>query len=155
MEPMIKELPGMKVVGIEYTGLNQNGEVQQLWEEFNSYMNEIRDKVEPYLALGVCTNMRPDGSYTYVAGYAVTVIAQPPPGMVSRSTPPARYAIFTHHGQLFDVPNDLHSTYNYIFTDWLPASGYTYSGSPTLEWYDTRFKLESDESELDICIPIK
>jgi AraC family transcriptional regulator len=72
--------------------------------------------------------------------------------MVTTVVEPATYAVFTHKGKLAR----LGETMNYIYGSWLPGSEYERANGniPDLEWYDERFSPESDESELDLYIPL-
>ena len=74
-----------------------------------------------------------------------------PEGMTYKNIPAHKYAKFTHKGKL----DKLGETYNYIYQNWLPKSEYKHDGKAIeLEWYDNRFKVDSDESEFDIYISI-
>jgi AraC family transcriptional regulator len=44
---------------------------------------------------------------------------------------------------------------NYIYGSWLARSGEELRDAPEIEVYDERFILDSDDSELDIYIPIR
>ena len=155
MQPTIKDMPGFIVVGMEYVGKNQHREISQLWEVFNPRRGEIPHLVQPLVAFGVTGVMRPDGTFSYLAGYAVSAVEQLPAGMTAVTVPPARYAVFTHRGPLFGVPHDLDATYQYIYHSWLPASGFKRANTPAFEWYDERFEWDSAESEMDIYIPLE
>ncbi|RLC58612.1 MAG: hypothetical protein DRH89_00625 [Candidatus Cloacimonadota bacterium] len=60
-------------------------------------------------------------------------------------------AVFTHEGSL----DNLSETYKYIYEEWLPKSGYELADGDEVEWYDSRFKYDSADSQMDIHIPIK
>jgi AraC family transcriptional regulator len=77
--------------------------------------------------------------------------ADPPPGMVAFTVPSARYAVFTHRGPIADF----HRTVAKIWKEWLPASGLKPTGAPEIEVYDERFHLEREDSECDMCVPVK
>jgi AraC family transcriptional regulator len=155
MEPKIVEMDAMTVIGMESVGKHEQGEIPALWETFNPRRDEIAHKREPLVALGVCGEMRADGSFSYVAGYPVDRVEDVPAGMVVKEIPPATYAVFTHHGPLFGVEHDLSATYCAIYQQWLPRSGYTHAGTPSFEWYDERFIFGDARSEMDIYVPIK
>lgn len=42
-----------------------------------------------------------------------------------------------------------------MWASWLPASGLEAADTPGFELYDERFKLDAEDSELDIYIPIE
>lgn len=155
MEPKLVEMPAMTVVGVEYVGKNEHGEIPRLWDVFGKRQQEIGHRAHSHVALGVCGEMRPDGAFSYVAGVEVTDAGEIPPDMVVKHVPAARYAVFTHHGPLFGVPHDLSATYGYIYNEWLPNSGYERAGTPDFELYDERFIWNDAKSEMDIYIPLK
>lgn len=155
MEPKIIELNAMTVVGLAYLGKNENMEIPALWDAFNPRCMEVQHKTQPNTALGVCCDMQPDGSFSYIAGFQVDAATDIPDGMTAKQIPAAKYAVFTHRGPLFGVENDLMCTYAYIYREWLPKSGYQRAETPDFELYDERFTFGGDGSEMDIFIPIK
>ena len=65
--------------------------------------------------------------------------------------PAAEYAVFTHEGSL----DHIGETMNYIFGEWLEASGRELAGTPDFERYDERFNPEIGTGEMEIWVPIK
>ena len=158
MKPKIVSREAMTVVGLEYVGKNEQREIPALWDIFWKRHQEVRDKTQPGVALGVCGDVREDGAFSYVAGFQVQQAKEVPEGMVVKQVPAAKYAVFTHRGSLSDVENGLDSTYAAIYREWLPASGYEQADSPDFELYDERFVFgqpQQPQSEMDIYIPIK
>jgi AraC family transcriptional regulator len=70
--------------------------------------------------------------------------------MIGRVIPAATYAVFTARGPCTKAIQD---TTRYIYSTWLPESGYEHAMTADLEVYDERCK-DDDTSEVDICIPI-
>ena len=87
---------------------------------------------------------------SYIACAEVSDTSGQPEGMVTRTEAPGKFAKFTHKGKL----STLGRTYEYIYTKWLPASGMKHRPSADVEVYDQRFKLDMDDSEFDILIPV-
>jgi len=76
-----------------------------------------------------------------------------PEGMITEKFPAQKYAVFTHIGRL----NNLGETFQYIYQDWL-VNNSRYERvpfAPEFEWYDQRFNANSDDSELDLYVPIR
>ncbi len=71
--------------------------------------------------------------------------------MEKLTIPGGNYAKFVHHGSLVG----LEKTMNYIFGTWLPNSGEELRQAPDLEVYGEKFNPKSDESEIEILIPIQ
>ena len=73
-----------------------------------------------------------------------------PKGMVAITIPEGRYAIFTHKGKVETIMQ----TMRYIFGSWLPGCEYELRDAPHLEIYDERFVYGSEDSVLEIGVPI-
>lgn len=153
MEPKIIQKEEFHVIGMEYYGDNKNGEIPAMWGEFINRIQEIPNRVN-LNTYGVCSpieKMTDESKFFYIAGVEVTCIDQIPEGMVAKTVPAAQYAVFTHKGS----PDKLGQTYEYIMGTWLPNSGYKPMMSPDFEFYDHRFKPDSENSEMFIYYPIK
>ncbi len=162
MQPKIKELEEIKVVGIGNCFIsilspdkNNFVVIPKLWDNYNKRSSEITGR-KAHRDLGVCfqpdanQKKHPDECF-YIACAEVESFDVIPEGMMTKVIPPGKYAIFTHKGQL----EKLQHTMNYIYGAWLAKSGQKLREAPDLEIYDERFKFGSVDSELDIYIPIK
>lgn len=154
MKPRVISKDQFMVIGTEYIGKNENGEIPQMWgNDFMPRISEIEDVVNPKVFYGICTCMEAvkSGMFSYVACREVGSLDKIPNKMVGKTIPAHTYAVFTHIGSL----KNLGATWISIYNDWLPASGYEASDGLSFEYYDERFKDFSDTSELDIFIAIK
>lgn len=154
MEPKIKQRDAFHVVGFEYYGENQHNEIGDMWGRFNEKAPAIPNKVFPIeAAFGVCYMLPDDkeGSFHYIASVAVTSLDKVPAGMVGKTIPASRYAVFTHFGKL----DTLGETYQKIYQEWLPNSGLKIRADLDFEYYDERFVQGSDNSEFDIYIALQ
>ena len=73
-----------------------------------------------------------------------------PAGMEQRVVEAGKWAVFTHKGPV----RRLGETMEFIFKTWLPNSGMKMRKGPQMEVYDRRFKMDSEESAMDILIPV-
>lgn len=64
--------------------------------------------------------------------------------------PSGMYAVFHYIGSSRDV-----SIFQYIFTQWLPSSGYVLDNRPHFEVLGEKYKNNDPDSEEDIYIPIR
>lgn len=154
MKPKIVVKDQFMVIGTEYIGKNENSEISTMWgNDFMPRIAEIRNVINPGIFYGICACMGDveTGVFSYVAGREVSNLDEIPVGMVGKTIPSNTYAVFTHIGPL----TTLGATWTSIYDKWLPESGYKASGDPDFECYDERFKDMSEDSELDIYIPIK
>lgn len=128
--------------------------IPALWEKYVPRSQEIVSRVSP-TDVGVCFDPGQDKTHPdecfYIAGTEVKSMDQIPQGMMSMTIPAGRYAVFTHKGSL----QKLQMTMKYIYGSWLPKSGEKLRDAPDFEVYDQRFKPDSEDSELDIYIPVQ
>jgi AraC family transcriptional regulator len=159
MEPQIVHLDEMTVVGMQSLINTQCNLIAKLWERFLQRYKEISHvAAEPEAMFGVSFEMveipsdqKQEFLFFHLVGQPVSSTEDIPEGMTYKRVPAHKYAKFTHKGVLAE----LEETYKYIFHQWLPTSGYSYEGPVCdLEWYDNRFKLDSEDSEFDIYVPI-
>lgn len=158
LQPAIKIIPEVKIIGIRgKTSLNNNL-LPDLWEDFHKNNSKITNKAEPLKYYGICENDKPNNqfgenaSYSEVVGIEVKSFDYIPDGMVSKIISQGKYAVFTHKGSI----NKLQETYEYIWGTWIPFSKVEIDMRDDFELYDERFKgTNNNLSEIDICIPIK
>lgn len=152
MEPKIVQRAGMTLVGMIYFGDNQNGEIPNLWSEFNQRAGRIQNVI-PGEGYGFCfMDDRMQPNFWYMASLAVSEVGEIPPEMVAKTVPAETYAVFTHRGPL----SALGETYGHAYKNWLPASEYEPAAMFDMEVYDHRFDPAApDQGELDIYIPVR
>jgi AraC family transcriptional regulator len=162
MEPKFKTIKEMKIVGVSgvfISVLSPDKDnmvvIPKLWQAYMPRRHEIKN-AKSQTNLGVCFEVpadrqtRPD-QCLYVAATEVTSFDNIPEGMELFTIPAGEYAVFTHKGPV----ETFEMTMNYIYGSWLPKSGKKLRHAPDIEFYDERFKLGSDDSELDVYIPIE
>ncbi|MCD4785990.1 MAG: GyrI-like domain-containing protein [Candidatus Eremiobacteraeota bacterium] len=161
MKPKIVTKESFKVIGMERKFTLNNNTIPQLWDDFMPRFHEIKNKVNPDVAYGICEsgdvdvtieNMSKDTEFNEVVCFEVSNFDDVPDGMVTRTIPAHKYAMFTHKGEL----SNLSHTYDYIFGEWLTKSGYDIADNFDFELYDERFNLKDQKnSEIDVYLPIK
>ena len=65
--------------------------------------------------------------------------------------PAGKYAIFTHRGSL----RNLDLTMKYIYGSWLATSDQQLREAPDLEMFSENYYPQSEDSQLDLYVPIK
>jgi len=93
------------------------------------------------------------GENHFIGCREVTRVEDVPDGMITKTFPSQKYAVFTHIGPI----SNLVISYQYIDREWLPNNK-KYERVPFgagIEWTDERFNPISEESEMDIYIPIR
>jgi AraC family transcriptional regulator len=162
MEPVFKKMSEMKIIGLAgkfISILSPEKDnmvvIPALWQKYMPRRHEIKNAVNA-VNLGVCYEVPPEkrsrpDECMYMAAAAVSSFENVPEGMETFTIPKGLYAVFTHKGRL----ETFEFTMNYIYGSWLPKSGKKLRHAPDLEMYDHRFKLNEDDSEIDIYIPIE
>ncbi|MGD0596553.1 MAG: GyrI-like domain-containing protein [Sedimentisphaerales bacterium] len=91
----------------------------KIWDAFDQYRTQLRPISIELRFFGVTFAIDKKGDFDYLAGVSVhSDAAAPDPNLVTRTVPAARYAVFKCTGENID------KTYEYIFSQWLPASRY-------------------------------
>jgi AraC family transcriptional regulator len=146
-----------KVIGYELdTALSQKT-IPQFWNEYleNDYPCTIPNwSSKEWIDLGICHSWKADGSFKYLLGMEVTSFENAPTNSVCREFPSLTYAVFTTPIVPRDVfVSSIGKSWEYIFKEWLPKSGYEIAEGPQFELYDERCQAHID-SQIDIYIPI-
>ena len=85
------------------------------------------------------------------ASVEVTDFNSVPVGMLSYVLKGGLYAVFLFRGPASNGPE----TFKYIFTQWLPGSGYDLDSREHFEILGDKYKNNDPDSEEEIWIPIK
>ncbi|HUN07749.1 MAG TPA: GyrI-like domain-containing protein [Aggregatilineales bacterium] len=148
MEPTIQHKPGFTAIGLSWRGKGPSPEIPQLWDVFSPRMAEVPHQASSHESFGVIDNYNPaTGEFDYTACVAVNDTSQIPAGMVSKTVPPNRYAVF---------PCTL-PTVQQAFADaqaWLATSSYRRKMAPEFELYDATFEGGADD-QMYVYIPIE
>lgn len=138
------------VVGLKKTVKPGDALIRSLWQEFSHRKSEINGIMNRESVLGICEYM-PDitdeSEFEYITGAEVTDYDYIPDGMISKTIPLSKYAVFTHRGNV----EDMKTTYNMIYGMWLPVSGYELAEKDTIEIYSAN----GGDNWLNIYIPLK
>ncbi|MMZ58134.1 Right origin-binding protein [compost metagenome] len=160
MEARIEQYHAMRVIGYSITTAASEGNNTEIPAFWQKYMKEqlaykIPGKLRPDVELGICSSMNTDGSFQYTIGFEVDRNTPVPEGMVELEVPETTYAIFTTPpaGES-DFVSSIQSTWDNIYTNWFPTSGYEQIAAPDFEWYDKRCWSQEDK-QIDIYIPVQ
>ena len=150
MEPKIESKPAFIVVGMKLRGAFKEGEIPQLWQQYNQRWHEIKHIVDPEIGFGIEDNFDSNtGEFDYMAGMEVSQVEDLPDGMGVWEIPAQTYAVFPCTLQT------LMETYQLAYQTWLPNSNYQRSLGPEFEYYNEQFKSDQPDSPMYIYIPIK
>lgn len=157
MQPIIKALNEKKLVGNSIEMSYIENKTFQLWSGFMPKRKEIKKTIDANLySLEVYPenhfdNFDPNDCFKKWAAVEVSDYSTIPETMETLVVPEGLYAVFLHLGPATDA----HTTYNYIFAEWLPNSEYTVDNRPHFAVMNEKYKKDDPTSEEEIWIPIK
>lgn len=156
MEPKFVETEEFKVIGMmaNFNDDTKKG-IPDLWSVFAPRMGEIAARIEG-TTYGVCfPTALDDENFDYMAAVPVSNFDAVPEGMVARTVPAHKFAVFTHKTGEDSLHNDLQKSVQYIWGTWLPNSSYEHAKVPDFELYDGRMDPMTGKGEFDLYLPVK
>ncbi|MBS4174735.1 AraC family transcriptional regulator [Bacillus sp. FJAT-49736] len=154
----IVEKEAFEVIGIrrEYSVLNNENliEIPKLWEEVNR--NGISSRLSSLNndslkgVLGVCVDNSDTESRKINYWIGTAYKGERPGDLLSMEIPASKWAVFEVHGPM---PEAMQKTWEKIFTEWFPSSGYKHAGTPELEVYPDDDAYQDDYYS-EIWIPV-
>ena len=150
--------PEVTVVGLQYRGKNQAGEIPQLWQEINQYWDKIQALDEAaHAGYGISImdeNFEATMVFDYIAGFPVlNEDAQQPEGLVSFTIPKGEYAVIT-------VPNleSISQGYDAVYRWVAQSEDYDLDlsdGNFNFELYGEEFMPAEGSEKFYIYVPVK
>ncbi len=149
MEPKLVSREAFTVAGLLHRGQADGAKYGALWGQFFARIGELQNVVDPHCAYGVMANYdEASGEFDYVAACEVASGEGLPAGFEAVAVPAADWAVFpTSMGELAQ-------TYPYIYSTWLPNSGYQHGPAPEFELYGETFDPANPASPFEIYIPV-
>lgn len=149
-----KEKEEFKVVGLEITSSVQecidNNPHPKLWEDFMKRVGEIKNKVGD-IYYGYSKEIsKKDCTFKSMACVEVSDLDNIPKGMTGVVVPASKYAVFEHKGKV----EDLTDTYKKLYEEDMPATELKQK-EVWLEVYDHRFRMDSDDSVMEIWVSVE
>ena len=136
-------------MGARYTCETSAG-IPSQWQRFLPHRGQIPGQLDR-TAYGVCFNSDDAGNFDYVCGVEVRDFSRLPADWSRVRIPEQRYAIFSQRDHI----STIRSTWNTIWNDWLPESGYQVLDAPDFERYGDDFDSVTGAGGFQIWIPIK
>jgi len=156
MEPIFRILSDKKLLGKRQVMSLAADRTGELWREFMQERRLITGAKGTDL---YSLQVYPPGYFsafdpaTVFEKWAAVEVDDPgvaPAGMEHVFLPGGLYAVFTHKGAAATAPQ----TFAYIFTLWLPASGYQLDNRPHFEILGEKYRNNDPDSEEEIWIPV-
>jgi len=135
-----------------------NNKTHQLWRSFMLDRQAIKKTVgtdlfsaQVYDEVLYFKNFNPNVEFTKWAAIEVENQEEIPNNFKAFTIESGLYAVFLHKGTVAEFPK----TFQYIFNNWLPQSGYKLDDRPHFELLGKKYKNNSPDSEEEVWIPIK
>ncbi|MCC8409672.1 GyrI-like domain-containing protein [Mucilaginibacter sp. UR6-1] len=154
-QPRFQEVFSKKLVGMHVTTSITHNKTGVLWQSFMprraeiSGLNACLYSLQVYPA-GYFLHFDPETEFEKWALVEVEGDAILPQGMDEFNLPGGLYAVFNYKGSSADT-----RIFNYIFSEWLPASSYVLDERPHFELLGEKYKNNDPASEEEIWIPVK
>jgi AraC family transcriptional regulator len=155
-------LPGLDAPRFEecetrlFTGLSERyseqtaAAIPSQWQRFVPHIGRIPGQVGR-ATYGIVHNSDDAGNTEYLTGVEVRDFTKLPPELARVRVGPQRYAVFTHKGHVAEI----RSTWNTIWSQWLPQSDVEAVDAPCFERYDERFDPVTGMGGFEIWVPVK
>ena len=157
MEPKIETVEETRLVGKKAVMSFARNKTKELWQSFMPEQAEINNtigsalySVELYNDTEFFKNFDPAKEFEKWAAIRVKDFNSIPDGMDTLVIPKGQYAVFHYKGK----PSEAQETFQYIYGEWLPRSGYRLDDRPHFALMDEKYKGEDPESEETFWIPV-
>lgn len=154
MEPRIVTMSQKLLVGKHLTMSIAANKTGQLWQSFMPVRNTILHQTgNDLFSLQIYPAdyflaFNPHTPFTKWAAVEVSDKANIPEEMEVLSVEKGLYAVFPHTGMGTEI-------FSFIFSEWLPRSGYRLANRPHFELLGEKYKQGSADSEEEIWIPVE
>lgn len=156
MQPRIEILTAKKLIGISIETSLVDNKTAQLFKTFMPRKKEIQNiKSKDVFDIRVYANdyyanFNPAATFTKWAAVEVTTFEELSNGMKPIIVTGGKYAVFT-----IKSADSVPSTFQYIFTQWLPNSIYTLDNRPHFDILGEKTQQRTPDAEEEIWIPIQ
>ena len=153
MEYQEVKKPAMKFVGFGIDTSVQNALIDcpKVWEQFKQRHKEVQNSSDNMKHYGVSVNPnQAECSFRYIASAEVSEFEEIPEGMEKVEIPKETYFVFIHKGK----KDKIGETYCGIMEE-IPKTRMKQKEEFWVEFYDQRWKEESEDSEFEIWIPVE
>jgi AraC family transcriptional regulator len=157
MQPEFAHLPEKRLLGLRRSMSFADNQTFALWRDFMPWRGAIANSLSADLysleiyPLGYFDNFNPATEFEKWAAVEVADFTGTPPALETLVVPPGLYAVFPYRGPASDAPK----IYRYIFSVWLPPSGYFLDDRPHFAVMGEKYSNESADSEEEIWIPVR
>jgi AraC family transcriptional regulator len=147
--PRFEEFGPLLIAGLaeSYTDETSAG-IPAQWQRFVPHLGHVPGQMGG-VAYGLLFPTAIPGHWDYACGVQVSDFADLPAEFQQFSLPKKKYAVFSHRGYI----STLRSTWDHIWSKWLPESGMRISRDARIERYSETFR-PTEMGGVEIWIPI-
>ncbi|MEX0288005.1 MAG: GyrI-like domain-containing protein [Flavobacteriaceae bacterium] len=155
MKPRIEVIEEKTLIGMSLPMSVADNQTFKLFSTFMPRRKEIRNAVNADIfdlrvyPADYFQAFDPTKVFTKWALSEVSQNEEVPSQMEKFKLPGGKYAVFTHKGPSADM-----GIFQYIFTQWLPKSGYSLDSRPHFEILGEKYSRQDPNSEEEIWIPV-
>ena len=156
LQARIEQLKTKKLIGCSIKMSLANNQTGLVWGQFAPRIKEISNRTsENKISMQIYSPLyyqqfSPSTEFEKWATVEVSDFDSIPTGLQSFVLEGGLYAVFDYKGSSTDA-----SIFQYIFTQWLPASDYLVDDRPHFEVLGNKYQNNDPNSEEEIWIPIK
>lgn len=154
-EPQIKVSTPILLVGMCARRVTHATPPASLWQLFMPHHHEIANRIGGHVVsaqvYGKGITASPDLAFDRWAAVEVSHFEDIPPGMEVLELEPSSYAVFEYTGPASGGM----AVMQYIFSEWLPESGYTLDAAPHFEIIPPGYNPNDPLAKEEIWIPVQ
>ena len=158
MQPEIRTITEKKLLGRSLRMSLAEDKTAGLWRSFmpkrieiQHHLNQDLISLQEYPEDYFINDFDPQAFFKKWALAEVENYSDIPSGLEQYLLPGGLYAVFLHRGG----PAKAAETFNYIFNEWLPVSGYELDTRPHFEVLGEKYRGDHPDSEEEIYIPVR
>lgn len=158
MDPRFETLSGTTLTGIRGSMSFAADKTMALWQAFMPKVNHIKNKVgvelysvDVYPDAQFFEEFNPAREFEKWAAVKVAAADSLPADLETLDLPAGLYAVFLYKGEASKAAE----AYRYIFSSWIPSSGYSLDDRPHFAVMGAKYVNDSPDSEEEIWIPIR
>ncbi|MBL0161427.1 MAG: AraC family transcriptional regulator [Bryobacterales bacterium] len=149
--PRLVESEALLIFGLgQQHQCQSNAAIPSQWSSFLPHFGHIQGQTGN-VAFGVICNWDDAGSYDYICGVQVPEFPAHPPEFTRLRIPPARYAVFEHHGHVSAIA----ATWKAVWERGLADAGYKATDGPALERYGEEFNGQTGLGGMELWVPVR
>jgi predicted transcriptional regulator YdeE len=150
-KPRFEQGRPMLLAGLRrhHTFAGMANDIPRQWEDFQK-LGQLPGQIGTTAYGAICSGDAEKQVMEYMCAVEVQSFDGLPAEIGRMRVPAASYAVFVHEGDVATI----RSTWQQIFSSWLPSSGMRSANTPDFELYDERFDAATSSGVVEIWVPV-